>query len=64
MTESGCQQCGENTYSGDGASSCTSCPDGKLSAEGSTSEDHCYYGNLLFYQILRKLNPSKMFSLG
>ncbi|KAL5246913.1 hypothetical protein ACHWQZ_G018950 [Mnemiopsis leidyi] len=43
MTESGCQQCGENTYSGDGASSCTSCPDGKLSAAGSTSEGDCAY---------------------
>ena len=45
MTDSGCQQCGENTFSGDGASSCTSCPDGKLSAAGSTSEDDCEYGN-------------------
>ena len=44
MTESGCQQCGENTYSGDGASSCISCPDGKLSAAGSTSADSCAYG--------------------
>jgi len=44
MTESGCQQCGENTFSGDGASSCTSCPNGKLSAAGSTSEDDCEYG--------------------
>ena len=48
MTESGCQQCEENTFSGDGASSCTSCPDSKLSAEGSTSEDDCYYGNWVF----------------
>ena len=32
MTDSGCQQCGENSYSGDGASSCTSCPEGKVSA--------------------------------
>ena len=46
MTDSGCQQCGENTFSGDGASSCTSCPDGKLSAAGSTSEDDCEYGNI------------------
>ena len=45
MTESGCQQCGENTYSGAGASSCTSCPDGKMSAAGSTSEADCGYGN-------------------
>ena len=44
MTESGCQQCGVNTYSGDGASSCTSCPDGKISAAGSTSETDCAYG--------------------
>ena len=51
-------------YSGHRASSCISCPDGKLSAAGSTSEDDCYYGNLLFDQILRKLNPIEMFSLG
>ena len=41
MTESGCQLCGNNTYSGDGAESCTSCPDGKISAAGSTSEADC-----------------------
>ena len=41
MTESGCQQCGENTYSGDGAESCKSCPDGKTSAAGSTSSADC-----------------------
>ena len=45
MTENGCQQCGENTYSGDGASSCTSCPDDMISAAGSTSEADCEYGN-------------------
>ena len=44
MTENGCQQCEENTYSGAGASSCTSCPDGKISAAGSTSEADCAYG--------------------
>ena len=45
MTENGCQQCGENTYSGAGASSCTSCPDDMISAAGSTSEGDCEYGN-------------------
>ena len=44
MTESGCQQCGENTFSGPGASSCTSCPDDKITSAGSTSEDDCYHG--------------------
>ena len=44
MTESGCQQCGENTFSGPGASSCTSCPDDKIAPAVSTSEDDCYYG--------------------
>ena len=44
MTETGCQQCGENTFSEDGASSCTSCPDGQISPEGSTSQDDCYEG--------------------
>ena len=41
MTDSGCQQCGENTFSGDGAYSCTSCAEGKISDAGSTSEDDC-----------------------
>ena len=45
MTENGCVQCGENTYSGAGASSCTSCPDDMISAAGSTSEADCEYGN-------------------
>ena len=45
MTENGCEQCGENTYSGAGASSCTSCPDDMISAAGSTSEADCEYGN-------------------
>ena len=44
MTETGCQKCGENTYSEDGASSCTSCPDGKVSNAGSSSIEDCYYG--------------------
>ena len=44
MTENGCQQCGENTFSGAGASSCTSCPDGMISPAGSTSEADCEYG--------------------
>ena len=43
MTETGCQKCGENTFSGDGASSCTSCPNGKLSPARSTSEEDCEY---------------------
>ena len=47
MTGNGCQQCGENTYSGAGASSCTSCPDDMISAAGSTSEADCEYGNKL-----------------
>ena len=47
MTDSGCQQCRENTYSTDGASSCTSCPAGKVSAAGSTSADNCSDGNPL-----------------
>jgi len=43
MTDSGCQKCGENTFSGDGATSCTSCPDGKVSAAGSRSTADCHY---------------------
>ena len=45
MTERGCKECGENSYSGDGASSCDSCPEGKVSSAGSSSVDDCYYGN-------------------
>ena len=44
MTVSGCQQCGENSYSGDGASSCISCPDGQVSDSGSKAIDDCQYG--------------------
>ena len=46
MTDSGCQQCGENSYSDDGASSCTSCPEGKVAAAGSASDDDCEYGKM------------------
>ena len=44
MTDGGCQQCEENTFSGDGASSCTSCPDGMTSAAGSAYSHSCEYG--------------------
>ena len=47
MTEDGCVECAENTYSGDGASSCTACPAGKISSAGSTSRDDCSYGEFL-----------------
>ena len=47
--DNGCRQCGENTYSGAGASSCTSCPKNDISAVGSTSEVDCKsYGNDYF----------------
>ena len=49
MTENGCQQCGENTYSGAGASECTSCPDNKISDAGSTSEADCEDGKKLLF---------------
>ena len=44
MTEDGCQQCGEDTYSGDEATECTSCPDGMTSDAGSTSKSDCKGG--------------------
>ena len=53
MTESGCQQCGVNTFSGPGASSCTSCPDDKIAPAGSTSEDDCYHGKIVKPKIPR-----------
>ena len=71
MTDSGCQQCGENTFSGDGASSCTSCPEGKISAAGSTSEDDCEYGKFgvklqnkrnLSYKMLKRTIQLHIFS--
>ena len=51
MTDSGCQQCGENTFSAAEASSCSSCPKDMVSAAGSTSEDDCAYGkkSTIFY---------------
>ena len=60
MTENGCEQCGENTYSGAGASSCTSCPDDMISAAGSTSEADCEYGNVLRHKSCHfKLNKNQ-----
>ena len=59
MTENGCQQCGENTYSGAGASSCTSCPDGMISPAGSTSEEDCEYGR--FGQRNKRINFIRLF---
>ena len=60
MTENGCKQCGENTYSSDEASSCTSCPDDMISAAGSTSEADCEYGRfgqiINLIPIIEKLN--------
>ena len=58
MTVSGCQQCGENSFSGDGASSCDSCPEGKVSSAGSSSVDDCYYGNnySLFFVVNIQIN--------
>jgi uncharacterized Zn finger protein (UPF0148 family) len=47
MTKTGCQQCGKNTFSGEGASFCTNCPIGMFSAAGSISEDDCSYGKFL-----------------
>ena len=46
MTDEGCEECGENMYSGAGADSCTSCPGDKIAPAGSTAEDQCYYGKL------------------
>ena len=46
MTDTGCQQCEADTYSGDAATECTPCSGGMTSAAGSTSEDDCQYGLL------------------
>ena len=50
MTKTGCRECGENSYSGDGASSCISCPDGQVSDAGSKAIDDCQYGMCLVCQ--------------
>ncbi|XP_063688758.1 uncharacterized protein LOC134821880 [Bolinopsis microptera] len=42
-TKKGCEQCSENTFSGNEDSACTPCPNGLVSAVGSTSEDDCSY---------------------
>ena len=47
MTESGCEDCPENTYSGDNASECTPCPDGKIAANGSRTVEDCVHGKKL-----------------
>ena len=44
MTDIGCQQCGENTFSAVGASSCSGCHEGMVSAAGSTSDEDCFFG--------------------
>ena len=44
MAESGCVECGANTYSGNAATECTPCPDSKVSAPWSTSGADCQYG--------------------
>ena len=44
MTENGCQQCGENTFSGARASSCISCPGDMVSVAGSSSKTDCNFG--------------------
>ena len=52
MTNNGCQQCGKNTFSADGASSCTNCSEGMVSAAGSTSDEDCFFGkNGLNYEF-------------
>ena len=64
MTETGCQQCGENTFSAIGASSCSSCPKDMVSAAGSTSEDNCSYGkkNAIFHykHTVMRRNKTKL----
>ena len=44
MTENGCKECEENTFSADGASNCTSCPEKMISPAGSTSVESCVFG--------------------
>merc|ERR1740124_906449 len=42
MTDNGCEQCPENTWSEAGASSCSQCPEGQMSDAGSTSQEDCH----------------------
>ena len=52
MTDSGCEKCEENHYSGDEADSCTECPYYKTSPAESTSVEHCTYGNYKYCPII------------
>ena len=56
MTDTGCQKCEADTYSGDAATVCTPCSGGMTSAAGSTTEDDCQYG-LLNYAIFHVSIP-------
>ena len=51
MTESGCLECGANTYSSDAATECTPCPVNKVSAAGSKSDADCRHGLYLVYYV-------------
>ena len=55
MTDEGCRECPENTYSEAGASSCSPCPEGTASTPGARSEADCIFRELL-------LNPWSCFS--
>ncbi|XP_063678290.1 deleted in malignant brain tumors 1 protein-like [Bolinopsis microptera] len=43
ITDTGCQQCEENTWSEYNSDNCTSCPDGMISSAGSRAASDCYY---------------------
>ena len=43
MTDEGCRECPENTYSEAGASSCSPCPEGTASTPGARSEADCIF---------------------
>ena len=70
MTDTGCQQCEADTYSGDAATECTPCSGGMISAAGSSSEDDCQYGllnhadNMHTICIQNTINPTYKIALG
>ena len=62
MDNSGCLECGPNTYSSDAATECTHCPVNKVSAVGSKSDADCRHGFGLFLvnKILKSQYPNIM----
>ena len=51
MTDTGCQQCEADTYSGDAATECIPCSGGMKSDPGSKSQFDCYFGKVASFLV-------------